>query len=379
MRIIIARLLKVNIRVIVFTLMLLIGFDLFLQYYLLPLYLNPDYQKTVVSYKAPAVRRLPADDPGTLALWKQQLVGARGYKIVFLGDSVVHGGGVPREEQTIPAYLARELKILLPHRDIQVFNFSLPGCTPADTYHIFNYIRDANPDLVIYDANIGWFGSAKIMEHPRLQELGQKASVPAADHDKNAQTMTGPSDWEEALSQFASDHWVLYRHRIFLNYVWFGGPLKEKLKIGEKEESQPETKLTEEKEKYKPWYQKNFDVLRKTRGKLGYVSLTPYNQHWVMYNRLMSLMGQEKSTCVVFIVPRNTTLYKKYDLWDEPVLREKQAQLTGAARKKGIAVFDYTFSVPDHYFTDSVHLTADGNRILAERLAADMVRSGIIK
>ena len=374
MRIIIERLLKVNTRVIVFTLMLLIGFDLLLQHYLLPLYLTPEHQIAVVSYKAPAIRRLPADDPGTLALWKQQLAAARGYKIVFLGDSVVHGGGVPGEEQTIPAYLARELKILLPHRDIQVFNFSLPGCTPADTLNILQFIVDTKPDLVIYDVNIGWFGSEKVMEHPRLAELGKPAAPKISQTDDSTEQISV----EQRLKSLAADHWALYRYRIMLNYLWFGEPLKEKLviKVGREE---PENRLTSPEEAFKPWYEKDFSVLKETKGKIGACDLDDSNQHWLSYLELIEALEEHQIKAAFFMVPRNKTLYKKYDLLDEAVLAEQQDKLASAARQSGIMVFDYTYGVADRYFTDSVHLMAEGNQVVARNLTWDLVQSGVIR
>ncbi len=87
--------LKVNLRVIVLTVLLLAGFDLALTRLIIPWYMNAETAKVQVSAdvaRGQLIRRLPADDHNTLALWKQELAGADGFKVVFLGDSVVHGG-----------------------------------------------------------------------------------------------------------------------------------------------------------------------------------------------------------------------------------------------------------------------------------------------
>ncbi len=372
------RWLKINLRVVLLTLLLLVAFDLALTHLIIPYYMNTDTAGAKNSAgdveRGPLIRRLPADDIDTLTLWKEELAGDEGFKVVFLGDSVVHGGGVPDEDQTIPSYLAHHLGALKPDQNLAVHTFSLPGCTPADTLHILQFIIDTRPDLVIYDVNVGWFGSPKVMEHPRLAELSQPAAVGGPPTTASSRK----TDFEERLSALVNDRWALYRYRILLNYLWFGEPLKERLalKVGGAE---AEDRLTDPEEIYRPWYEKDFSVLEKQAGKLGYFALDASNQHWLSYRQLVGLLEQNRIKAAFFMVPRNQTLYKKYDLLDEPVLAEKQEQLAAAARQSGIKVFDYTYAVSDRYFTDSVHLTAEGNQAVARALTWDLVQSGLIE
>ncbi|MGE5543553.1 MAG: D-alanyl-lipoteichoic acid biosynthesis protein DltD [Bacillota bacterium] len=369
--------LKINLRVVVLTLLLLVGFDLALIHLIIPYYMNAGNGKVNASAdvdRGPLIRRLPADDQDTLTLWKQELAADKGFKVVFLGDSVIHGGGVPREDQTIPSYVAHHLQLLMSDRDLAVYCFSLPGCTPADTLNILQFIIDTRPELVIYDVNIGWFGSEKVMEHPRLAQLGK----PVADGGPHTDESNRGTGLEQRLKRLATDHWALYRYRILLNYLWFGEPLKEKLalKVGGKE---TENRLTSPEELYKPWYEKDFSVLKETKGKLGYCTLNDSNQHWVSYLQLIEVLERNRIKTAFFMVPRNKTLYKKYDLLDETVLAEQQDKLASVARQSGIKVFDYTYAVGDRYFTDSVHLMAEGNQAVARTLTWDLVQSGLIR
>lgn len=369
--------LKINLRVVILTILLLVGFDLALTRFIVPWYMNASASKAEASAdvaRGPLIRRLPADDNDTLTLWKQELEGEEGFKVVFLGDSVIHGGGVPDEDQTIPSYTAHHLQSLIPDQNLTVHCFSLPGCTPADTLNILQFIVDTKPDLVIYDVNIGWFGSEKVMEHPRLAELGKPAAPKISQTDDSTEQISV----EQRLKSLAADHWALYRYRIMLNYLWFGEPLKEKLviKVGREE---PENRLTSPEEAFKPWYEKDFSVLKETKGKLGFCTLNDSNQHWVSYCRLIKVLEENQIKSAFFMVPRNKTLYKKYDLLDEAVLAEQQDKLASAARQSGIMVFDYTYGVADRYFTDSVHLMAEGNQVVARNLTWDLVQSGVIR
>jgi lysophospholipase L1-like esterase len=370
--------LEINLRVVVLTVLFLVAFDLALTHVIIPYYMNADSDKVNASggdvERGPRIRRLPADDLDTLALWKQELADDEGFKVVFLGDSIIHGGGVPGDDQTIPSYLAYHLGSLQPDQELAVHTFSLPGCTPADTLNILQFIIDTRPDLVIYDVNVGWFGSDKVMEHPRLAELDKPAPV----NDQKTTDSSQKAGLEERLKGLVNDHWALYRYRILLNYLWFGEPLKEKLalKIGGAE---AEDLLTSPEEVFKPWYEKDFSILREQEGKLGFFALDESNQHWMSYRRLVQVLEENRIKAAFFMIPRNRTLYKKYNLLDESVLAAKQEQLAAAARESGIKVYDYTYAVSDRCFTDTVHLTAEGNQAVARALTWDLVQSGLIE
>lgn len=379
MRKLLDRLFQINFRVILITLGLLIALDFGLESFFLPRYLNPNQNSAgtaVNGISVPIIRRLPADDRETMALWKQTYRKDRGYKVVFLGDSVVFGGGVSAENQTIPAYFSRHISLLAPDKKIFVYNFSLPGCTPTDTYHILRNIRDLNPDLVIYDLNLGWFGSARVMEHSRLAGLQatHSAATAAGQHRLNK------AEPEEVLTELATANWSLYRNRILLNYLLFNQPLKEKAR--QILNPQPAAVnmnpvMNASNDLYKPWYEKNMDAVMARSYPLGRVDLSPANPHRTGYNLLLTELSRYNA--VLFIVPRNKALYQKYGLLDERVLGEKQALLAGEAQAKRIPVFDYTYQISSHYFTDTVHLNDRGNQIIAEKLAWDISRTGHLR
>jgi len=376
--------LKINWRVILLTVVLLAVFDWSLERLILPYYFNAPAGKQQLAVenteRGPLIRRLPADDADTLTLWKQQLAGDQSFSVVFLGDSIVHGGGVPGEDQTIPSYLAYHLNSLRRDEPFQVYSFSLPGCTPTDTLKILRFIVDTRPDLVIYDVNVGWFGSPRVMEHPRLAQLG-RSSRSGPSPGKPAEKKKPTQYIEGMIKDFATRHWALYRHRILLNYLWFGKPIKEKLalQVTQAEEVPPEERLTSPEEKFKPWYEKDFSALKQAKGKLGSCDLNDANQHLRSYREIISTLEENGIRAAFFMIPRNKTMYVRYNLLDEELLQAKQDQLANEARQRGIEVFDYTYAVDNRYFTDSVHMTAEGNQAVAKYLTWDLVKSGLIQ
>jgi len=86
----------------------------------------------IISHKFahPEGQRLPAYDQDTVELWIDQIKKADGYKIVLLGDSVIHGDAV-------------ELRESMPGRDARVFNLGLAGAAPAEAYSLLDALEGA--------------------------------------------------------------------------------------------------------------------------------------------------------------------------------------------------------------------------------------------
>jgi len=361
------RFLKINTRILIFFMIWLLCFDI-------------GIGLAEKSYLSSEVRRLPADDRGTFLLWKRHLTENKGFRVVFIGDSVVHGGGVPEEKETLPSLFQKEM--MRQGVKVSVFNFSLPGVTPADAYVISLFLRDAHPDLVIYDGNIGWFGNKKVMEHPGLLSLIGD-SVPAQLKGR-VQAPESKSGREDRIADAVSSVWKLYRDRIFLNYWWFGEPYRDKVNAAVKQDSlyyllpHAEEGAPDKKELYRPWYEKNFASLQASRFMLGRVVLSEDNPQWVCYQEMLSLWKREGVPVAVFMVPRNNELLDRYQVKNPQSFRKHQRMLAEAARSRGALVFDYTEGVvKDRHFVDTVHPDADGNRELSVRLAQDLLKSGL--
>lgn len=361
--------LRVDPRVIAMVVVFLLIVDLVLRA-AVPVYLNKE------------VRRLPAEDPDTLRLWKEHLARAEGYKIVFLGDSVVYGGGVKADEQTVPSYFYRYLRSRFPERDIQVFNFSLAGCTPADTYNILSFLADADIDLIIYDVNLAWLRTPRVMEHPGLANMVRE-KLPA-DVQQIFAPQANPLARQSRSSRYVGQVWYLYGHRIFLNYWWFGQPLKEKIKTAVTHRSLrfllpgAQNYTPDKIELRKPWYEKNFDGIDLSKGRMGDESLRGDNPRWLMFVNLVELVQSRGTPGVFFAIPLNRTLLDKYGMLNEGSFRLNKHQALTLAQKHGITVFDYTRAVNDYYFVDWLHPTKEGNRELAARLAEDVIQHNLI-
>jgi len=325
-------------------------------------------------------QRLPADDQATVVRWKEQLQDKSEFKVLFIGDSVVFGGGVKEAADTLPALFARQLMTSNPDKDIKVVNCSLPGNTPADAWVMSRFLADTRPDLVVYDANLGWFGNQTVMEHPGLTKL---PGVRLVDEDWSRLQAAKPTTpgLEDRLASGVAQGWVLYRDRLFLNYWLWGQPYNEKIKQALQYKSArlllPHQLNPQQHEQLLPWDQKNTASLKASQGVLGSVALNASNPHWYYYQRLLADWQGQGSQVIVFAVPRNQTLLAQYKVINQQKFYPNQEQMLKAAKINGAAVFDYTKGVvADDDFTDTVHPTAQGNQQLARRLYRDVTATG---
>lgn len=259
------------------------------------------------------VTRLTTDEPRAIEKVRAQIGSDGATSIVFLGDSLLFSSASRDDYDTIASSFVRNLNRMLPHRNIRVYDLSLPGCSFINTLEILRYVLKAEPEMVIIDVNIGWFSSNKPPEHPVLANLNLD--------EKN--------------------HFL---------------------------KAQPVPNFPEE--LYRPWYEKDFSHLGNSHAKLGRFSRN--NAQYLAFLEILRLLENEKGTeAVLFLPPRNRDLYLKYHLVDDGDLSQVYLELKTLTKKP---ILDYTWSIKSECFSDPHHMLPEGNRQLGRLLAEDVVR-----
>lgn len=365
------RLFNFNKRVLLFVCAMLVALDLFIGFYI-------DWR-----FAEPACCRLPCDDAAAVQLWIRQVEKAEGFKIVFLGDSAVHGLAAGSGADSLPAAVSRCLKKRLPQKEIKVFNLALEGCGPAETFLLFNALSGARVDLVIYDLNIAWFSRRKTLDHPNLLALTDNyphdfnpAEI-APDILTTKEQVRGEARVKESLSK----HWKLYHYRILLNYWLFGKPIRNELPLAMQN---PKVLLTnsdnvyaEIKELRTPWREKDWPADAR-RGRLGEFNISGANRQWKFYLRFIELLKEKGTRAVFYTPPRNFELLDNTKSINYPLYLRNSKLAVDAAGRRGIPVLKYDRSVKSEHFTDIIHTTARGNEMLADKMADDLISKGLL-
>lgn len=118
---------------------------------------------TTAAY-AREVPRLKTDDPAAIQKVRDQIANDSGYSVVFVGDSAVYSSASRMDKDTLASCFSDLASV---SRPVNVYDLSLPGCSFVNSYEILKCILPAQPDMVVFDVNIGWFGTTKV-EHPGI-------------------------------------------------------------------------------------------------------------------------------------------------------------------------------------------------------------------
>lgn len=335
-------------------------------------------------FAQPEGQRLPADDEATMGLWIDQVKKSDGYKVVILGDSVIHGLAVENSSETLPAHIGRELRECLHGKEVRVFNLGLAGAAPAEVYFLVNALEGAGVNLIIYNINLGWFAPKEnVLDHRSLLQF--KGGLSDLDLENLGIEPEKPTTTpvEEWLSGQLFSHWKLYRYRVLLNYWLFGKPIREKLEAAKTDPRQllplDEDKLPEALEMRAPWQEKNWDgKLDPADGRVGTLNLADDNKQWLFYRMMLDLIKSKAIPTVFFITPRNYELLDRYDMVDRTAYAKNLSAIVDAAKSHGIPVLDYDSALPSEYFSDMVHPLPEGNKLLARKLVRDLIDNGYL-
>lgn len=359
---------RITPRSLAVTVVLLVLLDLIIRFYWIGL------------YQTPGRVRLVNDEVESLLRIERELQKAKGYKIVFLGDSQAYGSSVKNPSETIPAYLEQELRRQMPDKEIRVFNFAFKGMGISENYFIINTLLDNDVDLFVYNLSTSWFNRTKNFDHPNVIKLTD--NLPA---EKKLAKMGIKDDrvFKDKLSDkiglLVARYWSLYENRSAITTMILGKSVREKITDLQTKLTNPEDaqkKELEEQRLYQPWYTKDWKaILGKVNYKFGTINLNPYNPQVIFYKMILESINANKKPVVLYNSPQNITMLEKFYDMDEKEWEKNSAQIKKMTKNRYVTHFDYTYLVPDKYFTDAIHMDKTGNRIVAKQLADDIANN----
>ena len=328
-------------------------------------------------YQAPGRVRLVNEELATLETMQNEIRSARGFKILFLGDSAAYGSAVKDSSQTIPAFLEQELNRLWPGRDVRVFNYAFKGYGMSENYFVLNSLADTNLDMVIYNVSTGWFNMGKALEHPNVVLLSNRYFGQAQIAKTGVKTERSKKDkWAAQVNRVVGTGWSFYQNRSAISTMILGKPIRAKLTDWQLALTNPAElakRQREDAELFLPWDDKDWSIKLGQAGyQVGYVNLSQGNPQVIFYRLILSLLTEKKIKSVIYTSPQNFTLLDRYNMLDRGAWAKSIDTLRNTSVRNGVYFTDYTNLVDQRYFSDTVHLVAQGNRDVARQLARDI-------
>jgi len=301
--------------------------------------------------------------------------------VIMLGDSVSYGAGSGvMADENAGKYLEDQLKEALPGRRVRVWNLAVPGSKPGDTYFLYKKSLELNPDLLVINFNYIFYTPSNIKSSlaynwivPDIDPEG-RYSVPVKDF-----LCPGP---ENALKLMAVRRLPLYRYRDLINGLVFKDQPAKRLEalvsaaVARAERAVPPGGSGGETgngnnpggKKGSQWF--NRDWSGKIQGMAWMYSTAPIdpekNGAYLFTREILDDIEDKGVPAVIFMAGQNHKLLSP--LIDNESYRANRQKLNLIFEGRDFGYIDFDNAIEDRYFADNVHLTAEGNKMLAARL-----------
>ncbi|MGE5328852.1 MAG: hypothetical protein ACM3KR_05030 [Deltaproteobacteria bacterium] len=304
-----------------------------------------------------------------------------GYKVVFIGDSVIAGAMVKSNSDTIPAFFQALASDKLSGKKIRVYNLAMPGNRPSDIYLTLKKLYASKAaNLIIMDINYAFYSNEllkentiarpdnffDVMEYDSAVKLGLKASF--------------TENW---IKNNILNKWNLYNMREELSFYLFGNNPREELTsfdlinyktIKEHPLYLPQVDLKNNPDKI--WIQnKPFSVSKISHWKNAFdiKEMNESNISWWFLQRTNSIIKENNIRTAAFFTPVNSKLIEEYKLIPNINLYNNNYKIMkDSLNNSDIRCFDYTNSIKSDYFCDLFHMAAAGNKQLALTIFKDV-------
>ncbi len=298
--------------------------------------------------------------------------------VFFLGDSVAYGAETG-EGESIPARLERELQGRFPGKKVRVWNLAVPGSEPGDLYCVLRRVEGLNPDLIVADFNMIFYGKASVEDPIAFDWLYLDEGLPG-DAARAVDRIYRRSG-KERVAEFFARHWKLYGKREVLNAVLFGGHPRKKLDelvrgylIGISPAAPGSEKTGAGAGAGKQYG--DAEARRQQRESVAFMynpaPVDPAtNRAYLFTKEILSCLKGGRARSLVFMTDQNPEILG--GLITNRGFRHNVRVVDGLLRKSGVPYISFYGKIPSRMFADHVHLTPGGNSFVARRLADGIV------
>jgi len=304
-----------------------------------------------------------------------------GYKIVFIGDSVIAGATVKNDSDTIPAFFKELASHKFAGKNIRVYNLGMPGNRPSDIYFTLKklYMSKA-ADLIIMNINYAFY-SDELLNEKTIARPDNFADI--TEYDSTVKLGLKIPFIENWIKNNVLNRWALYNSREELSFYLFGNNPREELtsfdlaKFKTNKENplySPRVNLNNNPDKNwqqnKPFPDKKLKHWEKA---LNIKEMNNSNISYWFLQKTISLIKQNNTKTVAFFTPINKDLVKEYNLITDIGLYNSNHKIMKTdLSASGIRFFDYTDSIKTDYFCELFHMCAPGNEQLAFAILKDV-------
>lgn len=304
-----------------------------------------------------------------------------GYKVVFIGDSVIAGATVKNNSDTIPAFFQEIASKKFPGKKIRTYNLALPGSRPSDIYFTLKKLHMSKAaDLIIMNVNYAFY-SDEMVNQNTVARPENFADVMEYDSSKKLRLKT--SFIENWIISSILSKTNIYNMREELSFYLFGNNPREELtsfditKFKVKKENPlflPQVELRNNPDK--TWVQNMpfpESKLKHWEKALDIKEMDESNISYWFLEKTNSFIKQNNIKAAGFLTPENKALIQKFKLIKNMnMYNNNRLIIKNAFNEYKIPFFDYSYSIDSDYFHELFHMCAPGNKLLASAIFKDV-------
>jgi lysophospholipase L1-like esterase len=289
------------------------------------------------------------------AYLRREVAHAARSSIVYLGDSALWGYGLPANEAAVT---------LLHGRHVDAENLSYEGGSPANTYAVLRllFASGARPKAVAFNVNLKEF-NAEDGAYRKLEPSVEELAWPLLSaRQRAALTRTSAcAGLECAVDAGVASVWTLYAMRADLRYALFGDVDAAHALEAWLERTSGAAARAAALQRHEPG---------RFEGTYDLAPLDPANVSVAYLRDTIALLRERHVRAFAILTPTNHALLHAYI--DVPEYDRNLAYVRGMLEAGGVRVIDYDRRFAAADFIDNDHLTAEGNRRLADALERDV-------
>jgi len=312
---------------------------------------------------------------------------ASGYKVVFIGDSVVEGATVKDNANTIPAYFKELTNHAFPGKDVLVYNLAIPGNRSSDIYYTYRKIYNTHAaDLIIMNLNYAFYSDEMLKEALIARSELYKKEIMSDE----AKVLGLKYAYLESDALKLVEQWHLYGMREELSYNIFGANPRQKLfevskKLLTLENGKQKSISTDNSQSTldKPWWANKpypEDKINHWMEAFHIDKLDNKNVGFLFLNKMISDISKSQMNTITFLTPINWKMVDEYNLMKFGTnFNNNMGTIKEKFHQGDLPLLDFSKAIDSDEFNDLFHLISNGNKKVAELLlnaTKDIIQKG---